>query len=160
MNLEKLNMLVYYVAPEFHTIGGLYESLKNRKLIANSTFWSPSGIGVLTEKEMNTLSYKQNTHYGILEPGNLKIENLLRGDMLLKVIRQKFERQRYGKYDDERMTLLGDQMLDNYLRIFNSAKERSLVNDIRISRDRIDARDYLSLISTLLYDCYIYIVTK
>jgi len=160
MNLEKLNVLVYYVAPEFHTLGGLYESLMNRKLFANSTFWSPSGIGVLTEKEKNTLAYKQNTYYGILEPGNLKIEHLLRGEMLLKVIRQKFEKQPYGKYDDNRMTLLGDQMLDNYLRIFNSAKERSFVNDIRISRDRIDARDYLSLISTLLYDCYIYIVTK
>lgn len=159
MNLESLNMSVYYVAPEFHTIGGLYESLMNRNLLANSTFWSPSGIGVLAEKEKNTISYKQNTDYGILEPGNLKIENLLRGEMLLKVMRQKFENHQFGKYDDERLVLLGDQMLDNYLGIFNSEKERRLVKDIRIGRDRIDARDYLSLISTLLYDCYIYIVT-
>jgi len=160
MNLENLNMSVFYVAPEFHSIGSLYESLMSRNLLANSTFWSPSGIGVLAEKEKSTISYKQNTDYGILEPGNLKVENLLRGEMLLKVIRQKFERHQFEKYDDERIVLLGNQMLDNYLRIFNSANEKRLVNDIRLSRDRIDARDYLSLISTLLYDCYIYIVTK
>ena len=159
-NLESLNTPVFYAAPEFHTIGGLYESLMNQTVLDNSTFWSPSGIGVLAQKEKNTISYKQGTPHGILEPGNLKIENLVRGEMLLQVIRQRFENNQFGKFDNKRIVLLGDQMLDNYQRIFQSAKERKLANDIRVSRDRIDARDYLSLISTLLYDCYVYIVTK
>ena len=160
MNLEGMNNLVYYAAPEFHTIGGLYESLMERKVLANSTFWSPIGIGALTEKEKNTLSYKRNVHYGILEPENIKIEHLIKGEMLLNVIWERFKANQVGTYNDHKFVLLGDQMLENYLQVFYTPKERRLIADIKQSRERIDARDYLSLISTLLYDCYVYIVTK
>ncbi|NJC95763.1 MAG: hypothetical protein C3F07_13070 [Anaerolineales bacterium] len=159
MNLENMNNPVFYVAPEFHTIGGLYESLMNRTVLANSTFWSPLGIGVLTAKEKNIISYKHNTQYGILEPGNIKIEHLLKGEMLLNVLKQRFETNQTRVYDDNNLALLGDQMLENYLKLFHSTRERKLIDDIAVSRDRIEARDYLSLISTLLYDCYVYIVT-
>lgn len=158
-NLEHMNMLVYYTAPEFHSIGGLYDSLMKKTVLANSTFWSPSGVGMLAEKEKNTVSYKQNTNYGIREPGNIKIEHLIKGNMLLHVLREKFASNQTEIYDDNRFVQLGDSMLENYLDVFHSAKEKKLVNDIKISRDRIDARDYLSMISTLLYDCYVYIVT-
>ncbi len=160
MNLESLNHLVYYTAPEFHTIGGLYASLMQRNVLKDSTFWSPLGIGVLPEKEKNTIAYKRDVQYGILEPGNIKIEHLIKGDTLLSVIRQRFDSNQAGIYDESQLALLGDQMLENYLKIFHTAKERKLIDDIIKSRDRIDARDYLSLISTLLYDCYVYIVTK
>lgn len=159
-NLESMNTFVYYVAAEFHTIGGLYEALMNRTVLANSTFWSPSGIGMLTEKQKNTVSYKRDTRYGILEPGNIKVERLIKGDMLLHILRKRFASNQTEKYDDDRIFHLGDQMLENYLEVFHSAKERRLINDIRISRNRIDSRDYLSMISTLLYDCYVYIVTE
>lgn len=159
MNLESMNNLVYYAAPEFHTVGRLYESLMNRTVLANSTFWSPLGIGVLTAKEKNTVSYKPNMPYGILEPGNIKIEHLIKGEMLLNVLKQRFETNQTKVYDDNNLALLGDQMLENYLKLFHSRKERKLIDDIMVSRDRIDARDYLSLISTLLYDCYVYVVT-
>ena len=45
-NLEHMNTLVYYTTPEFHTISGLYESLMNKTVLANSTFWSPSEVGM------------------------------------------------------------------------------------------------------------------
>lgn len=159
-NLESMNTLVYYAAPEFHTIGGLYEALMNKTVLANSTFWSPSGIGMLAEKQKNTVSYKRDARYGILEPGNIKVERLIKGDMLLHILREKFSSNQTEKYDDDRILHLGDQMLENYLEVFHSAKERRLINDIRIGRNRIDSRDYLSMISTLLYDCYVYIVTE
>lgn len=159
VNLEHMNMLVYYTTPEFHTIGELHESLMRKTVLTNSTFWSPSGVGMLTEKQKNTISYKRKTQFGILEPGNIKIERFLKGDMLLPVLREKYESNQVENFDDDRFIQLGDKMLENYLEVFHSAKEQGLVNDIKISRDRIDARDYLSMISTLLYDCYIYIVT-
>ena len=98
--------------------------------------------------------------YGVLEPGNITVEHLIKGDTLLSVIRQRFNSNQAGIYDESQLALLGDHMLENYLKIFHTAKERKLIDDIIKSRDRIDARDYLSLISTLLYDCYVYIVTK
>jgi hypothetical protein len=158
-NLELMNLLVYYTVPEFHTIGGLHESLMKKTVLANSTFWSPSGVGMLTEKQKNTVSYKRDINYGILEPGNIKIERLIKGETLLHVLREKYASTQSEKIDDNRLVQLGDQMLENYLEIFHSVKERRLVNDIKTSRDQIDARDYLSMISTLLYDCYVYIVT-
>ena len=159
MNLEAMNNVVYYTAPNFHTIGGLYESLMKRTVLANSTFWSPSAVGALTEKEKNTVAYKGAMNYGILEPGNIKIERMVRGEMFLNSIKERFTSNQTERYDDNRLSLLGDQMLENYLEIFHTTKEKNLVDDIIISRDRIDARDYLSLISTLLYDCYVYLVT-
>lgn len=62
--------------------------------------------------------------------------------------------------DNERFVRLGDQVLENYLKVFHTPKEKRLISDIWKSRDHIDARDYLSLISILLYDCYVYIVAK
>ncbi len=53
-------------------------------------------------------------------------------------------------YDNESLVRLGDQMLENYLKVFHMPKEKRLISDIWKSRDRIDARDYLSLISILL----------
>jgi hypothetical protein len=159
-NLEHMNTLVYYTAPEFHTMGGLYESLINKTVLANTTFWPPSGVSMLTEKENNTVSYKQNAHYGILEPGNIKIERLIKGDMILHILREKFASKQAEICDDNKFVQLGNKMLENYLDVFHSARERRLVADIKTSRDRIDSRDYLSMISTLLYDCYVYIVTE
>jgi hypothetical protein len=51
-------------------------------------------------------------------------------------------------------------MLENHLKIFGSAKDKRLARDIGKSRGRIDARDYLCLISTLLYDCHVYIAVQ
>ena len=63
-------------------------------------------------------------------------------------------------YDDRRFVRLGDQMLENYLKVFRTPKEKRLISDIWKSRDPIDGRDFLSLISILLYDFYVYIIAK
>ena len=159
LHLEDMNYLAYYVAPEFHTKSGLYESLMQKTLLAHSQFWSPGQIGSLSPAERNTLSYKQNSHFGILEPGKRKIGAELKGEALLSEIKSKFDANA-KVYDDEAFVRLGDQMLENYLKVFHTPKEKSLINDIWKSRDQIDARDYLSLISILLYDSYVYIVAK
>jgi hypothetical protein len=161
LNLEDLNNLVYYTMPEFHTKSGLYESLMNKALLTNSTFWSPKSIGTLPIKgERTTVSYKRGMHYGILEPGKRKIDSVIKGEMLWGVINSRFEAKQSEIYNNERLTHLGDQMLENYFKVLHTPKEKKLINDIRKGRDRIDPRDYLSLISILLYDCYVYIVTK
>ncbi len=159
LHLEDMNYLVYYVAPEFHTKSGLYESLMQKSLLTHSTFWSPRQIGSLSQTERNTLSYKKNSYFGILEPGKRKISGVIKGDALLSEIKPKFETSA-EVYDNERFVHLGDQMLENYLKVFHTPKEKKLISDIWTSRDRIDARDYLSLISILLYDCYVYIIAK
>ncbi|MBE0681556.1 MAG: hypothetical protein IH589_06550 [Anaerolineales bacterium] len=159
LHLEDMNYLAYYVAPEFHTKSGLYESLMQKSLFIHSTFWSPSQIGSLSQAERNTLSYKHNSHFGILEPGKRKIGGALKGEALLSEIKSKFEAGS-EVYDNEKFVHLGDQMLENYLKVFHTPKEKRLISDIWRSRDHIDARDYLSLISTMLYDCYIYIIAK
>jgi hypothetical protein len=159
LHLEDMNHLAYYVAPEFHTKSGLYESLMQKALLTHSTFWSPRQIGSLLQAERNTLSYKHDSHFGILEPGKRKIGGALKGEALLSEIKSKFEASAQV-YDNERLARLGDQMLENYLKVFHTPKEKRLISDIWISRDRIDARDYLSLISILLYDCYVYIIAK
>ncbi|RJP51035.1 MAG: hypothetical protein C4583_09580 [Anaerolineaceae bacterium] len=159
LHLEDMNCLAYYVAPEFHTKSGLYESLMQSVLLTHSTFWSPRQIGSLSQAERNTLSYKHNSHFGILEPGKRKIGGVLKGEALLSEIKSKFEASA-EVYDNERFVRLGDQMLENYLKVFHTPKEKRLISDIWKSRDRIDARDYLSLISILLYDCYVYIIAK
>ena len=159
LHLEHMNYLAYYVAPEFHTKSGLYESLMQRSLLTHSTFWSPGQIGSLSQAEKNTLSYKHNSHFGILEPGKRKISGAITGDALLNEIKARFEAGA-EVYDNERLVRLGDQMLENYLKVFHTPKEKKLISDIWKSRDRIDARDYLSLISILLYDCYVYIIAK
>lgn len=160
LHLEDMNYLAYYVAPEFHTKSGLYESLMQKALLTHSTFWSPRQIGDLSQAERNTISYKRDLHFGILEPEKIKIEGVTKGEMLLSVIKDKFEANQSEIYDNERLVHLGDQMLENYLEVFHTLKEKRLISDIWKSRDHIDARDYLSLISILLYDCYVYIITK
>lgn len=159
LHLEDMNYLAYYVAPEFHTKSGLYESMMQKALLTHSTFWSPKQIGSLLQAERNTLSYKHDSHFGILEPGKRKIGGALKGNTLLSEIKSKFEAISES-YDNERFVRLGDQMLDNYLKVFHTPKEKRLISDIWKSRDHIDARDYLSLISILLYDCYVYIIAK
>ena len=159
LHLEDMNHLVYYVAPEFHTKSGLYEYLMQQSLLTHSTFWSPRQIGSLLQMERNTLSYKHNSLSGILEPGKRKFGGALKGEALLSEIKSKFETSS-KVYDEERFFRLGDQMLENYLKVFHTPKEKRLISDIWKSRDRIDARDYLSLISILLYDCYVYIIAK
>jgi hypothetical protein len=94
-----------------------------------------------------------------LEPGKRKIGGAIKGDALLSEIKSRFESSA-EVYDNERLVRLGDQMLENYLKVFHTPKEKRLINDIWKSRDHIDARDYLSLISILLYDCYVYIIAK
>ena len=79
--------------------------------------------------------------------------------MLLSKIKSKFEASA-EVCDNEMFVCLGDQMLENYLKVFHTPKEKRLISDIWKSRDQIDARDYLSLISILLYDCYVYIIAK
>jgi len=159
LHLEDMNHLVYYVAPEFHTKSGLYESLMQKALLTHSTFWSPRQIGSLLQAERNTLSYKHNSSFGMLEPGKRKVSGAIKGDALLSEIKSKFESSA-EVYDNARFVRLGDQMLENYLKVFHTPKEKRLISDIWKSRDHIDARDYLSLISILLYDCYVYIIAK
>jgi hypothetical protein len=159
LHLEDMNYLAYYVAPGFHTKSGLYEYLMQTALLTHSTFWSPRQIGSLLQAERNTLSYRDNSHFGILEPGKRKIGGALKGEALLREIKSKFEANA-EVYDNEMFAHLGDQMLENYLKVFHTPKEKRLISDIWKSRDRIDARDYLSLISILLYDCYVYIIAK
>ncbi|MCJ7733727.1 MAG: hypothetical protein MUP11_04170 [Anaerolineales bacterium] len=159
-NLEDMNNLVYYVAPEFHTKHSLYESLMQKALLSNSIFWSPKAIGSLSQAERNTISYKSDLYYGILEPGKRKIDGAIKGEMLLSMINGKFETNESEIYDNERFVYLGDQMLEGYLKVIHTPKEQRLVNDIRKGRNQIDPRDYLSLISIFLYDCFVYAVAK
>jgi hypothetical protein len=159
IHLENMNTLVYYVAPEFHTKSGLFESLVHKTLLTNSTFWSPKAIGSLSPAERNTISFKPNLHYGILEPGKRKIGGAIRGEILLSTIKGGNEADRFELYDEERLFGLGDRMLENYLRVIPSLRDRRLIDDIRKSRTQIDPRDYVSLISIFLYDCFVYIVT-
>lgn len=160
INLEDMNNLVYYVAPEFHTKSELYESLMQKALLTNSTFWSPKAIGSLSQAERNTISYKKNLYYGILEPGKRKIDGAIKGEMLLSMINGKFKANQSEIYDNERLACLGDQLLDNYLKVIHTPKEQRLVNDIRKSRNQIDPRDFLSLISIFLYDCFVYVAAR
>jgi hypothetical protein len=161
LNLEKLTNMVYYIAPGFHTRSELYESLMHKTLLTNSTFWSPKAIGDLPIKtNSTTLSYKRGMHYGILEPGKRKIDGVISGEMLRNVINNRFETNQSEVYGNERFVALGDQMLENYLKVLHTPKEKRLIKDIKQYRDRIDPRDYLSLISILLYDCYVYIVAR
>jgi len=53
----------------------------------------------------------------------------------------------------------GDELLENYLQVFYTPEQRELTDDIKQGREHIDPRDYLSLISILLYDCYVYMIT-
>ncbi|MDD2921158.1 MAG: hypothetical protein PHQ36_02635 [Anaerolineales bacterium] len=159
LHLEDMNHLAYYVAPEFHTKSKLYEFLMQKALLTHSTFWSPRQIGSLSPAERNVLSYKRDSSFGMLEPGKRKISGALKGDALLNEIKSRFESSA-ETYDNDRFVRLGDQMLENYLKVFHAPKEKRLTSDIWKSRDLIDSRDYLSLISILLYDCYVYIIAK
>lgn len=160
MGLEEMGRLVYYVAPELHTTGGLYDSLRGEKVLDNSTFWSPAGIGSLTEKARNSIAYKRDAQYGILEPGKIRVERVHKGKALLEALSNYAASNPSEHYDDEKLTVLGDQMLQNHLKYFHSAKDKRLARDIGKSRGRIDARDYLCLISTLLYDCHVYMAVQ
>lgn len=159
LSLENMGQLVFYTAPEFHKMNEFYNHLMQRALLDNSTFCSPQEIGSLTENERFTVSYKRNTNFGVLQPGNRKIEGFIKGKMLLDVIRHKFESNQFEIYDHEKLFLLGNHMLENYLEIFYAPQQRELVEDIKRSQGRIDPRDYLSMISILLYDCYVYMIS-
>jgi hypothetical protein len=160
MGLEGVGKQVYYVVPEFHTTGGLYESLMGQTVLDNSVFWSPAGIGSLTEKARNFIAYKRNAHYGILEPGRIRVERVHKGRALLNALADHAAPPQGDHYDDEKLIVLGDQMVENHLKFFHSTKDRRLARDIGKSRGRIDARDYLCLISTLLYDCHVYMAVQ
>jgi hypothetical protein len=160
LTLEEMNNLVYYVGPEFRTKSELYEYLMQKDLLNSCTFWSPKAIGSLTQSGRNTLSYKRNLYYGILEPGKRKIDGAIKGEMLFSMINGKFEENQSEIYDNERLVYLGDQMLGNYLKAIHTPKEQNLINDIRKGRNQIDPRDYLSLISMLLYDCFVYVAVR
>ena len=84
LSLEDVNHLVFYVAPEFHTKSRLYESLMQKALLSHSTFWSPRQIGSLWPSKRNTLSYKYNSHFGILEPEKRQISGAIKGEALLE----------------------------------------------------------------------------
>jgi hypothetical protein len=159
LGLEDTNNLVFYVAPEVHTRSRLFESLMQTTLLSHSTFWSPRQIGALPKAKRNTVAYKRGTEFGVLEPERKTVEPVIRGEALLSVIKARVEANWAETYDSERFLRLGDHMLDNYLSLYSAPRERRLANDIRAGRSRIDSRDYVSLISILLYDCYIYIVT-
>jgi hypothetical protein len=159
LGLEATNSLVYYVAPEFHTKGRLFESLMQTTLLSNSTFWSPRQIGALANAQRNTVSYKPGTEFGVLEPERKTLERVIGGEALVSVIKARIEANWAETYDDDRFLRLGDHMLDNCLKLRLAPRERRLANDIRAGRGRIDSRDYLSLISMLLYDCYVYLAT-
>ena len=159
-NLEQLNVLVFYAAPAFHTRRELYDSLMHGTLLRHCAFWSPGQIGALIGSARNTLSFKPGQDFSVLEPEQRKIVHAVQGEGLLDVIKARFQANRSETYTNERMAKLGDQMSEGYMRLFGARKERRLVTDVQNSRDRIDARDYLSLISTLLYDCYIYVAAR
>jgi len=159
-SLEQLNILVFYAAPAFHTRRELHDALMHGTLLRHCAFWSPGQIGALTGSARNALSFKPGQDFSILEPEKRRIVPAVEGDGLLDAINTRFQANRSENYTSERMAKLGDQMSESYLRRFGTRKERRLVSDVQNSRDRIDARDYLSLISTLLYDCYIYIAAR
>ena len=121
LHLEDMNHLAYYVAPEFHTKSGLYENLMQTAVLTHSTFWSPRQIGSLSQTERNTLSYKPNSHFGILEPGKRKIGGALKGEALLGEIKSRFDASS-EVYNNEKFVRIGDQMLENYLKDFPYAK--------------------------------------
>lgn len=157
-NLESMDYLVYYTAPEIHTISEFYNCLTQQAMLDNSSFWSPQVIGELSGNQRHRLCHKHDAQIGILEPGNRKIPHAIKGEMLLDEIKDKFEANRFEDFDNDRLIRLGDQMLENYLEVFHKPRERRLIEDIRQGRERIDARDYLSLISILLYECYVYMI--
>ncbi|MBN2385403.1 MAG: hypothetical protein JXB85_00155, partial [Anaerolineales bacterium] len=160
LSLEGTNHLVYYAAPEFHTLGELYSSLMRTAVLTHTTFWSPQSLGRFSKAEKYAVAYKRDTPIGRLQPEERVIEGVMRGDMFLKRIREKLDSPQSDAYDDNRLVQLGDQMLDNYLSVFYTPNEWRVVEDIRKGRERIDPRDYLSLISILLYDCFVYFVAR
>jgi hypothetical protein len=158
--LEQLNILVFYAAPAFHTRRELYDSLLHGTLLTRCAFWSPGQMGTLTDSARNACSFKPGQDFAVLEPEQRRIPPGVEGKGLLDAINARFQANRSEMYTRERMAKLGDQMSESYLRLFGARKERKLVSDVQNSRERIDARDYLSLISTLLYDCYIYVAAR
>jgi hypothetical protein len=158
--LQGMGHLVYYTAPEFHSMSGLFEALMSTSVLDNSTFWPPQAIGALKKAERYTIAYKHDTPYGVLQPGNIKIEGALKGEALLEVIKNRFETNRSESFDEERILSLGDEMLEVYRDVFKTTKGQRVSEDIRSARERIDPRDYLSLISVLLYNCYVYLVAR
>ena len=160
VRLENHGHLVYYLAPEFHTMGELFDALMKTEVLAHSTFWPPRAFGRFAEVERYTLAYKRGRPDGVLQPGNIRIEGSLKGEHLLTAIKGQFDAGKAETYDEGRLRRLGDRMLKTYLEVFPDPKGRRLAEDIRTGRDRIDARDYLSLISILLYDCYVYFVRR
>jgi hypothetical protein len=158
--LQGMDHLVYYATPEFHSMSGLFEALMNTTVLANSTFWPPQAIGALKNAERYTIAYKRDTSYGVLRPGNIKIDGALKGEALLGVIKARFDTNQLGTFDEHHLLRLGDKMLENYREVFQTTKGQKVSDDIRSARGRIDPRDYLSLISVLLYNCYVYLILR
>jgi hypothetical protein len=159
LGLEGIGHPVFYTAPEFHTMAEFYRCLMQQTLLENSTFWSPEAVGELSKNRRYTAAYKKGVNHGILQPGDKKVDPLVKGEALLGIVKHKLRSASPVVFDDEKLLQFGDQMLENYLNTFHSSRDRNLTGDIRSGRDRLDARDYLSMISILLYDCYVYIVT-
>jgi len=159
LGLTEISQMVFYAAPEFHTKTEFYRHLMQQTLLERSTFWSPRAIGVLAEKKRYTASYKNGVEHGVLQPGDGRIEGLTRGKALFDIAKHKLEANLFVVFDNDKLLDFGDQMLENFLKAFHSSQEKKLIDDILLGRARMDARDYVSLISILLYDCYIYMIT-
>lgn len=159
-SLEQLNVLVFYVAPAFHTRRELFDALRHQTVLSHCAFWSPREIDELTRSARNAVSFKPGLDFSIMEPGQRRIPNGLDGGKLRDAISARFQANRSETYGADRLAKLGDQMSEGYLRMFAARKERKLVLEVQNSRERIDARDYVSLISTLLYGCYVYAATR
>lgn len=158
--LQALGHPVYYVAPEFHSMSGLYASLMATRVLEASTFWPPQAIGEVSHPDRVTIAYKPAISYGVLQPGKIKIDAILKGTGLLEALRSRFSSGGPGRCDEERLLRTGDRMLALYQEVYPSQNQKRLIDDIRLGRERIDARDYLSMISILLFNCYVYVVTR
>jgi len=152
-SLEKENHIALYVSPAFHRKSELFDRLRQQAVIQNSTFWSPAQIGDLTRAHRNTISFKNTASHGILEPSSRKINAM---NTLGNSIKERIRTTPPVKYDDQNIRRTGDRLLDMVSASASGRSERKLVSDIYKSRDTIEAGDYLSMISTLLFDCYIY----
>ncbi|NLF51983.1 MAG: hypothetical protein GX577_12670 [Leptolinea sp.] len=155
-DLEKEDHFALYVSPAFYRKSELFDLLRQQAVIQNSTFWSPTGMGELTPAHRNMMSFKSNLPYGILEPADRKIQTMNREEPLETVIKGKCLTGQPGLCNDHNIRRTGDRLLEIYSGLSLNKSEQKLVSDIFKSRETVEPSDYLSLISTLLYDCYVY----
>ncbi len=155
-SLEEENHFALYVSPAFYRKGELLDRLRQQAVIQSSTFWSPTDMGELTHSHRNMISFKSNLPYGILEPADRKIDTLNKERLLRDAIKEKIQVKPSGLYDNQNIRRAGDRLLEMYSGLSLNKSEQKLVSDIYKSRETVEPRDYLSMISTLLYDSYIY----